>query len=450
MRTVEVDITTPQAEFFKLRETCLYPLFNAGYGSGKTNCMTKAAVMDASHSTLARIGIYEPTYSHITDIAMPEMEAFLTELEIPYQPNYQRYKIKTDGGMIGDFIFKSMEKPDTLVGYETYTGHIDEIDVLSFERAQKAWQKILGRTRQQPADLPHHFKVLDEETKKLECRHSMAAYSTPEGFNYTYAKWGLNRSIPDGDIFAAATWKKPEYRYLMAASSDNWFLEDSVIKGWLEDFPSELIKAYIKGQWVNLASGTVYHAYDETAHNTRERVLKDETLYVGCDFNVRNMSAVICVKRKGGKELHALDEIVGEYDTPNLIEELQRRYPKNRIRVYPDATGESENSIKAGITNILLLKKAFGNSNVIYDSKNPYVADRVSCVNRCFEQLKLFISLDGCPNLSSCLKQQAYGKNNKPDKTKGHDHLPESLGYAVNKIFPLRQQIIQLPVRWAG
>ena len=47
-----------------------------------------------------------------------------------------------------------------------------------------------------------------------------------------------------------------------------------------------------------------------------------------------------------------------------------------------------------------------------------------------------------CPNLVNNLNNQIYDKNtDQPDKTQGYDHMLDSLGYLVWKLYPIRRQI---------
>ncbi|NPS72445.1 terminase, partial [Pseudomonas aeruginosa] len=82
-------------------------------------------------------------------------------------------------------------------------------------------------------------------------------------------------------------------------------------------YPPQLIAAYLRGQFVNLTAGTIYTAYDRTLNASQETVQPGEPIFVGMDFNVGKMAAVVHVKRLGLP--HAVDEIVNGYDTPDMI-----------------------------------------------------------------------------------------------------------------------------------
>ena len=97
---------------------------------------------------------------------------------------------------------------------------------------------------------------------------------------------------------------KPErgerYGLVQASTYDNEKnLPDDYIDAMLEQYPPELIDAYLNGQPVNLKAGTVYRAYDRTLNGSTETHTPTETLPIGMDFNVAKMAAVVHVKRAG-------------------------------------------------------------------------------------------------------------------------------------------------------
>ncbi|MCV5466626.1 terminase, partial [Escherichia coli] len=86
------------------------------------------------------------------------------------------------------------------------------------------------------------------------------------------------------------------------------------IPSLMESYPPELIKAYLRGQFTNLTSGTIYHQFDRKLNNCREEEQPGEPLYIGMDFNVGKMAGVVHVLRLGLP--FAVNEIVKAYDTP--------------------------------------------------------------------------------------------------------------------------------------
>ncbi|RQA18474.1 hypothetical protein IPC507_28375 [Pseudomonas aeruginosa] len=128
---------------------------------------------------------------------------------------------------------------------------------------------------------------------------------------------------------------------------------------------------------------------ERTLNASQETVQPGETLFVGMDFNVGKMAAVVHVKRLGLP--HAVDEIVNGYDTPDMIRQIKERFwlyadgdyrPTRQIRIYPDASGDSRKSVRASETDIALLKQA--GFIVSAPAANPPVKDRINSMNAMF------------------------------------------------------------------
>jgi hypothetical protein len=171
-----------------------------------------------------------------------------------------------------------------------------------------------------------------------------------------------------------------------------------------------------------------------------------EPVYIGMDFNVGQMSAVIHVKDKLGPR--AVDEIVNAYDTPDIINIIKSRYKDCTIRVYPDASGGSRKSVDASKTDIALLEQA--GFSVIYNKKNPFVKDRVLAMNRAFcdniGNREYFVNVDMCPTYADCLEQQVWNDNGEPDKTQGKDHANDAGGYFIAFEYPVIKPATKLQV----
>lgn len=193
----------------------------------------------------------------------------------------------------GTTICRSMEKPASIVGFKIARALVDEIDTLPATKAEQSWRKIIARLRQ-----------------KFDGLNGADIATTPEGFGFTY------------QTFVKALRDKPEladmYGLVQASTYDNAAnLPDDYIASLLASYPPQLIQAYLQGKFVNLTSGTVYHAYSRTLNGTHERINDGEPLHIGMDFNVGKMAAVVHVARDG--QPLALEEIVDGYDTPDMI-----------------------------------------------------------------------------------------------------------------------------------
>ncbi|MFA1602333.1 terminase large subunit domain-containing protein [Alcaligenes faecalis] len=411
-RTLRLQMTEPQARFFQTEDK--YPAFIGGFGSGKTETLANCALRDALESSDALIALYQPTYDLVRLILAPRMEEKLSELGIRYKYNKQENIIYTSAPNCGDFILRTLENPARIVGYESYRAHVDEIDTLKKVQAEAAWRKIIARNRQKPKGVDKPF-------------NRVSAYSTPEGFRFAYETWARK--------------PKPGYVMVQAATSSNPFLPDDYVDSLRESYPAQLIEAYLQGRFVNLNSGSVYPSFCRRRNHSAEVERPNETLHVGMDFNVLNMTATINVIRDDLPITVA--ELTEVRDTPAMAKLLKDRF-KDRghaVVVYPDASGQNTSSKNASESDLSILRQA--GFTVRANSRNPSVRDRVNAVNAMLlndmDQRRWKVNTDRCPVLTEALEQQAYDKNGEPDKSSGHDHANDAQGYFLVHRYPIKK-----------
>ena len=378
----------------------------AGFGSGKTEgAITKAVVKLASTSKKLNVGYYLPNYPLINDIAVPRFQEFFETHKIRYKYHEQKKVFYTHMGKI---LLRNMTKPETIVGYETFYSIIDEIDILPRDKAKKVFNKIIARNRQ--VCLKGGKNAID-------------LVSTPEGFSFLYH-------------FAVKELSDEKF-LIKAKTSDNPFLPDDYISTLAAQYTEEELNAYINGNFCNLTSGSVYKSFkpyllDEKGniignkHNTTREALQRENIYIGMDFNVQDMSAVVYVIDSGA--MFAVDEFTGVYDTKEMSRQIRERYPGNEIEINPDASCKNRRS--AGVSDYDILMEDQWNFNINIKRKNPEILNRVRSVNKSFEDGKLFVNLAKCPKFTDALEQQPY-KKGLPDKTLGIDGVLDAGGYAI-------------------
>jgi hypothetical protein len=256
--------------------------------------------------------------------------------------------------------------------------------------------------------------------------------TTPEGFKFVYEQ------------FVKAVREKPElaalYGLVQASTYENAKnLPDDYISSLHSSYPPQLIEAYIRGQFVNLASGSVYPNFDRHLNHTPETIREQEPLHIGMDFNVLNMTAVVNVIRDDLPL--SLAELTKVRDTPAMAAKLKERYldKGHTVTIYPDASGGNTSSKDASESDLSILKQA--GFSVSVNPANPAVKDRVNAVNAMTlndkGERRWKINTDACPVLTEAQEQQAYDKNGDPDKSTGHDHPNDAVGYFLVKRYPI-------------
>lgn len=408
---MEINPTVPQDSF--IFSESRYPAFVGGFGSGKTEALIVRSIINKILYPQNDRAFYEPTYDLIRMIAWPRFEELLSNLNIPYRLTKHPHNVLEVEGR-GKIIFRSMDTPNRIIGYEVADSDADEIDTLKPPVATEVWRRILSRNRQKK----HDGKP-----------NTIGVATTPEGFGFVYKTWEID--------------KPPGYEIIRAPSHSNPHLPEGYLDSLRDIYPEELLQAYIEGLFVNLKAGTVYNAYDRVKCRSEESIREKEPLRVGMDFNVTNMSAVVYVLRD--KAWHAVEELKGIYDTPSMIDTLKAKYPQHNIRVYPDASGKSRKSVDASKSDISLLESA--GYMCLYKSANPIVKNRVMSANKAFQDGLLKVNDKACPEYARCLEQLAYDDNGEPDKKSNLDHLPDAGTYPIAFELPVVKPALDIYVR---
>ncbi len=437
---LKICLTNSQAEFIDLvtAKDCDYPLFVGGPGCGKSYLLGLVAVMLVQHSKHANIYVYAPEHHHIRTIEVPNIIYWLDEFKIKHKGyNSQEGIIKIESPNCGNIYFKPMDNPSTFVGYESYAALIDELDTLPIEKAEEVFKKVFERNRQQPEDVPEDYRRT-EKSGRVACMNKIMSFTTPEGFNFCYNKWELNPS--------------PNYKQIKGCTADNPKITDQYLEGIRDKYPPHIAEAYLNGEFVNMRSMSVYYNYDVVLHDSIEQVQPGENLYIGCDFNVENTTAIIFVKRNGGKEWHAVDEMTGVRDAHTLACLIHDRYQSkgHHITMYPDSTGGNRSNANSASKSAIAELEAKGFTIRAYSkNKNAPVEDRLAAVNNRFLKFMLFVNQRLCPSGSRCLINQAFGKDGKPDKKSGYDHSNDAFGYPIVYELGLRPRLFKIDYSFA-
>lgn len=198
------------------------------------------------------------------------------------------------------------------------------------------------------------------------------------------------------------------------------------------------------------AGNRVWYAFDRLQNVKPYVPTARDVVYVGMDFNIDPMSAVVFVR--SGDDVYAVDEIeMYSSNTQEMVAELRSRYGRSRIWVYPDPASRQRKTSAGGLTDLSILQNA-GFTVKCPNGHNP-VRDGVNAVNaklcNSLGQRSFFVD-PACRRLIECLERQTYkAGTTQPDKESGYDHLTDAVRYYFDYVFPVRtQQPVQLPQRW--
>lgn len=381
----------------------------AGFGAGKTHAFCVKTILLAAKNLGHRGVIMEPTFSMVKNTLIPEMDRTLEEMQVPYKyfAGASKYVLNFAEGSC-EVLCLSAENYRRMAGLNLAFFGVDECDTISKSIAWPMWQMAMSRLRK--------GNVYQGFTS-----------STPEGFGFLYEFFVEN--------------KKKDRKLIQGKTKDNPFLPPEFIQSLLDNYPANLIKAYLEGEFVNLTANQVYYSYDRELNATYKTIadFPNHILHIGQDFNVGKCYSSISVIDKGIP--YTIDEIPSARDSSQVVEIIKQRYPNRAIIIYPDASGNNSKS-NASMTDIAHFKQA--GFEVKFHKKNPFVKDRVNSVNALFCSLngerKAFINVQQCPYLVKGLEQQVYDKNGEPDKAHDTDHPVDAYGYFIYYNWPLQQK----------
>jgi hypothetical protein len=437
-----LDLNYPQHDFYTMDKP--FRAFVGGYRSGKTflGCV-RLCVLALEYPSI-KLGYFAPTYPQIRDIFYPTITevAEIMGMDVDIAQSNKEVSLYFHGDLHSIIKCRSMEHPQSIVGFDINHALIDEIDCMKLAKADAAWKKIVARLSSSGFD---EQRLYDEEAslelviEALE-ENTVDFTTTPEGFNWIYQFFV--KQLNDNDDL------KPYYGIVHASTRQNAKnLPADYIDKLYATYPSNLVDAYIDGLFVNLSGGTVYRLFDR--HKNHSDIVDNgsEVLHIGMDFNVGKMSAVIHVEREGNPI--AVDEIFGMLDTQEMVFEMQRRYPNRKIRVYPDSSGKNRKSNNASETDITVLEDA--GYSCYYDTINPPVRDRINAANAMFcngkGERRYLVNTNKCPRYTDDLEQQVYNARGEPDKQHDHDHMPDAGTYYIAYNYPIIKPTISAPFR---
>jgi len=374
-----------------------------GFGAGKTVGLVAKATMLAAMNVGHVSALFEPTHAMLVDILVRTCNELFDQWQIPFS-----YRASPQPSFTLEFaegthtiLLRTMLTYQRLRGQNLCAIGFDEADTVPKRDAEQAMNMALARLRS--GNIQQFY-----------------ATTTPEGHGWAFDTFKKNA--------------KTDTRLIQAKTSDNKYLPEGFIQSLIENYPEQLIKAYLNGEFVNLTMGAVYR-FDRNVHVCNQLPsYKNEILRIGIDFNIQNTNCVIGVR--DGNKLVIIDEITKMHDTDALAKEILRRYPNQKILIYPDASG-SNRSTNSSQTDVAILE-GYGFTNMSPRS-NPPIRDRVSAVNSLLKngkgEVRLAIS-PCCRTLIECFELQAYDeKTGEPDKQNGYDHILDSLGYLIWREF---------------
>lgn len=254
----------------------------------------------------------------------------------------------------------------------------------------------------------------------------------------------------------------PKTRHVYFSSTkDNKFLPDWYITQLENDLDPKLARRMIHGEWVEIASDTVYHSYGE--HNfvdTAYEIDPNLPIDICHDFNIskgKPMSACFCQYDPTRDTFHIFGECIIEgADTEEVYHEAEARGfldHDNEYCIYGDATGDSRspNSKKSNYDIIKEYLGKFRRTNggkipftVNVPRANPPVRERHNVVNayckNALGKTRLYV-YKTAPTVHKGMRLTELKKGGQyvEDDSKPYQHVTTALGYRVHREWKKKQ-----------
>jgi hypothetical protein len=402
--------TLKQSEATKLmvgpqKHTMLF----GGSRSGKTFNIIRAIIIrmcktKSRHITLrqtfnsVKTSVFMDTLPKVLAIAFPNLNV---------EWNRTDFFIRTPNG--SEYFFGGMDdhkRVEKHLGKEFSTIHFNECSQLAFSSVQL----ILTRLAEK-----------NDLNKKVYYDQNPPAKS-----HWTYWQFVKKLNPVDNEPL-----NDPDnYESILMNPVDNMDNIDPDYLSMLESLPEKEKNRFLFGQYSDVDDGVVYYEFNRDVHVYETIVQQPGTIFIGMDFNVDPMTAV--VGQVINNEFHIIDEVfLRNSDTPKMVNELKSR-GYTGARLIPDSTGKNRKT--SGQSDFDILKQHFHIENTF----NPFVTDRVNNINRLFSVNRIKIS-SKCKKLISDLEKVAW-KDNKLNQTgdaKLLTHISDCLGYLCWKLDPI-------------
>ncbi len=395
-----------------------------GLGSAKTQAAIIKAILTLVSINDPKVSILYtmPSFSLLTLRVRPGFEETLTDLGIPFTSNKSSQEITTPYGKI---LLKSFSEPDRIVSFECLISFIDELDILSKEKADYVYRKVVERTRQK---IQGH-------------KNQIIIVTTPDqGYNgFVYEKFG-NITDPEN------------YKLIKAATIDNIYLPEGYVEQISANYTPEMRRCFLYGDFVSFAINGVYTYFDRTKHSLsneefierHNKPIEDYTILIGADFNIGACCVTFGIQHNN--HLHIFAER-SYYDTHKLAQGIRSMFPTAWIESYPDAAGSARNTAALD-TNHEIMNSSPYNLNVMVTGANPRILDRVNYSNTAFYKDLVTIDTVACPNITKGFELQNYDeKTQQPEKSSNHeggsmDDWIDAATYLISALYPINKPVV--------
>lgn len=243
---------------------------------------------------------------------------------------------------------------------------------------------------------------------------------TPKGRNHFYELW---QNADSSEQFSA---------YPVVKTIDSPWVPESEIELARSQMSPRMFRQEYEGTFES-NDGLAYYTYtNDNLSNVQYN--SNEAVYVGLDFNVDPMTAVLCHLRNG--ILEQFDELyLKNANTYIIADELKAKLGgAANVTIFPDSTGSARKTSSYDTDHDILRKSGF---TVIANKNNPPQVLRVANVNTVIRSHSGQIRYKVNPNCKYTIRDLqrvtllSDGRLDKTLEKSGLVHITDALGYLI-------------------
>lgn len=400
--------TEKQKEAVKLLgQEHLHTMLYGGSRSGKTFILVRTIIIRASKEKSRHVVLRKTFNSVKTSVWMDTIPKVMRICfpHLAYVPNQTDYFIKlTNGSEIWVAGLDDKIRVEKILGKEYSTIYFNECSQLDYNPIQIAITRLAEKNKLR---------------KKVyyDC-------NPPSKKHWSY--WLFIKGV---NPVESEPLKDPtNYQYLLMNPRDNIENIDDEYIALLESLPEKERQRFLDGLFTDADDGLVYYSFDREKH-VKETKIETGTLFIGMDFNVHPMTAVIFQFIDNKFLIH--DEVFLENsDTYKMTSALNKKGYQGSV--IPDSTGRNRKT--SGSSDFDILEDA---GFKVLSTKNPFISDRTNNFNRVLQEKRVIIN-PRCKKLINDLDKVSW-KDNKidPGVDKMLGHISDAAGYGIWKLDPI-------------
>lgn len=379
-----------------------YVGYFGGIGSGKTTVGSHYSIWQVKNNpALGFIGAN--TYKQLAQSTLYNFFKYLDQYNFNYVINKApltqwKYKslFETHDGIISfdngkQIITRSMDNYDDIRGIEPGWFWLDE----TRDTKKEAWDVVKGRKRGVGST----------------CSTGLIT-TTPNGHDWQHEEFvvkpGTKRD--DGRVI-----NKDHFHVISSTYENRKNLPEGYIESLEDSYDSFLARQELGGEFVNTQSGRVYYSYTDLNHDKSIKFDPSLALYIGMDFNVDPMTAVLYqnyTEQDSTLKTHIVSKIFKVYylrgsNTQMLAKKIVNDFPSCCAYILTpcQSAGSRQTVAPIGINDLRLIQVEFVGKplRIAMKTKNPMIRDRLAITNNRLEKKFIMINPlgEGCKELIS-------------------------------------------------